>query len=235
MILEAMEIALRTKFAESNQVPRGLTVEHVMPQAWQPHWPLPIASDSNPEARRNSLIHTIGNLTLVNKRLNPAQSNKAWVLQNDSANEKRSLLKASSTLFLNKSICEHETWDEVAIEQRTRALFDVAVQIWPSPFAGDEDFELPLQPNQVDLHPSSVSESDAYLYHRAGSRKSVLHRFFDENGGDVEALIDYAATLPIPDGKQPLKESTLRSWASDWRGGKYHQTRLAEMDGETDE
>jgi hypothetical protein len=40
LILERLELSLRTKKAEDKTVAPGLQVEHVMPQSWSAHWPL---------------------------------------------------------------------------------------------------------------------------------------------------------------------------------------------------
>ena len=43
-----------------------------MPQAWHRYWPLPEGADDDEAIRnRDRVVHTIGNLTLVNGHLNP--------------------------------------------------------------------------------------------------------------------------------------------------------------------
>ncbi|MCY4199491.1 MAG: DUF262 domain-containing protein, partial [Gammaproteobacteria bacterium] len=76
MVLAGIEEQLRTSKAEVQQVPSGIQIEHIMPQGWQEYWPLP-DTDDKVEAfeRRERMIHTIGNLTLVNGKLNSALSN----------------------------------------------------------------------------------------------------------------------------------------------------------------
>ena len=69
MVLKGIEAALRTNRAETDAVPNNLHIEHVMPQTWRPHWPLPDDADDEASAHRDRVIHTIGNLTLVNGRL----------------------------------------------------------------------------------------------------------------------------------------------------------------------
>ena len=68
MVLEALEESLRTSKAEEAQVTRGvLTIEHLMPQAWREHWPIPLTGgvdDEETAAVRDRIIHSIGNLTL---------------------------------------------------------------------------------------------------------------------------------------------------------------------------
>ena len=128
MILEGIEEALRTNKAESREVPGNLQIEHIMPQTWHPHWPLPddLAEDDEAIARRNRAIHTIGNLTLVNGRLNPALSNACW-------ESKVETLADHSVLFLNKRLTKKApaNWDETAVEKRAKWLHKRAVRIWP--------------------------------------------------------------------------------------------------------
>ena len=128
MVLEGIEEALRTNKAESGEVPGNLQIEHVMPQTWHPHWPLSegLAADVEAAERRDRVIHTIGNLTLVNGRLNPTLSNAPW-------KGKRKTLAAHSVLFLNKRLVNKgpSIWDEAAIEKRGRWLSKRAVRIWP--------------------------------------------------------------------------------------------------------
>jgi len=135
MVLEGLEDALRSPKTEEEHVRRGtLTIEHIMPRDWRKHWPLGQFGDETEQLerieRRNRLIHTIGNLTLVNKKLNPALSNAPWP-------EKRRALEEHSVLQLNRVLLAKagDTWDEAAIERRSRELADLFVRVWPGPSA----------------------------------------------------------------------------------------------------
>ena len=128
MVLEAIEGDLRTNKAESLEVPANLHIEHVMPQAWHRYWLLPdyVSGDVNAAENRDRAIHTIGNLTLVNGRLNPSLSNAPW-------EKKRATLADHSVLFLNKRLVNDgpDAWDEAIIEKRSEWLHRRAVNIWP--------------------------------------------------------------------------------------------------------
>ena len=128
MVLTGIEERLRTPKAESQEAPRDLHIEHIMPQAWYgKHWDLPAGADSDDViANRNRAVHTIGNLTLVNKRLNSSLSNGPWI-------EKREALADHSVMFLSKPLVHGgpEIWDEHAIEARARWLHEHAVKVWP--------------------------------------------------------------------------------------------------------
>ena len=99
MVLEALEDATRTGLAEEAHVQRGtLTIEHVLPQKWRAYWPLDgSADDLDAVINRERVLHTLGNLTLVNGRLNPTLSNREW-------STKQELLEEHTVLHLNKEL-----------------------------------------------------------------------------------------------------------------------------------
>lgn len=130
IILEALEDATRTALAEEQHAPRStLTIEHVLPQRWHAHWPLPYSeNDLELAATRDRVLHTLGNLTLVNGKLNPTLSNGAWPA-------KQQLLSAHTVLHLNKELLDEwgrVTWDETAIRERGLVLAERAKKLWPS-------------------------------------------------------------------------------------------------------
>lgn len=128
LILQGIEGELRTAMSETQAVPRNLHIEHIMPQGWQIHWQLPNDTEDRERAtsRRNNLIHSIGNLTLVNQRLNAGLSNAPW-------DQKRETLGRHSVLFLNKTLIENapQVWDESTIAERATKLHQAAIKVWP--------------------------------------------------------------------------------------------------------
>ena len=136
MVLTGIEEHLRTPKAESPEAPKDLHIEHIMPQAWHEHWPLPPDADvGEATANRNRAVHTIGNLTLVNGRLNPSMSNASW-------KRKRTALAEHSVMFLNKRLVNDgpEIWDEQAIEDRARWLYACTTKVWPHADGFDPGF-----------------------------------------------------------------------------------------------
>lgn len=133
MILEALEDDFRDWNAEEPVPRKKLTVEHVLPQRWERHWPLP--TDVNPlqaEIDRNRLLHTYGNLTLATSSLNTRMSNHSW-------EDKRNHLRNNSVLLMTSRILEMAEqsggWSEEEIRARGEDLADRAVRIWPRPEA----------------------------------------------------------------------------------------------------
>ncbi len=130
LILEAIENWLRTPMSEQLEVPKNLTIEHVMPQNWEANWPLPQWGERQEiTEHRNSLVQAIGNLTLINERLNSALSNASW-------EQKRKTLASHSTLFLNKTLLndsEGKIWNEEFIQSRSKRMVELVAEIWPGP------------------------------------------------------------------------------------------------------
>ena len=127
MVLEALEMQLRTAKSEKVTLQEKLTIEHVLPQSWVQHWPLPEGQDSDEAAEhRNRVLHTMGNLTLVTKKLNPAISNGPW-------KKKRPEIRRHSVLRLNLDLVDCDEWNEETIRSRSGELFDIARKLWPYP------------------------------------------------------------------------------------------------------
>jgi len=130
MILKALDVEMQTGLTESYTIRKELTVEHLLPQQWETHWPLPPKEGEAPEAylkrkeQRNSLLHTLGNLTLLTASLNPMVSNGPFKKKKDD------ILK-NSALNLNRFLYDLESWDEEGILKRGTHLFTVALQVWP--------------------------------------------------------------------------------------------------------
>ena len=129
LVLEGIEHRLRcTTNAEQPEVPKGLTIEHLMPQRWEKdRWPLPESSDLvNAEQDRNVLIHSIGNLTLTDGRLNSSMSNDPW-------ESKRDELRRHSVLRLNSELMDKSSWNEESIRARSKQLAARLSEFWPGP------------------------------------------------------------------------------------------------------
>lgn len=133
MILESLEQYLRTgKFTEQVILLDKLTIEHLMPQKWETNWPLPDDDRHQLEKKeeRNSRIHLLGNLTLVNNKLNANLSNANW-------KTKYSAILEHSMLSLNNKLPEE--WNEDEIDKRGEFLANIAVKIWPGPSQNASD------------------------------------------------------------------------------------------------
>jgi hypothetical protein len=132
MILKAIELRYQTGKHLAEPLMdfdwKQLQIEHVMPQNWQAHWPLPSDIDG---AARDYAIQGIGNLTLVSGKLNPTLSNAPWLSVPD-LRGKRDTLEEHTRLELNRTLLkQYSDWNDVAMAQRAEDLFEQARAIWP--------------------------------------------------------------------------------------------------------
>lgn len=131
MILRALERTYRTGKEENLPIPH-LTVEHILPQTADPKvWPLPTGGGTaSPEqaTMRNTVCHSIGNLTLLTQALNSNLSNGTF-------RNKRPAIAEQSQLRMNVFFqrYERDTWFEGDIVARGMDLAERALRIWPRP------------------------------------------------------------------------------------------------------
>ena len=133
LVLEGVERRLRLSGkTEQPAVPKNLTIEHLMPVGWDKmEWQLPDGVDTDAATyQRNTLIHSIGNLTLATQKLNSSMSNGPWA-------SKRDELQEHSVLLLNNELLSQPAWDEDTIRCRSRRMAQLVSERWPGP-ASDE-------------------------------------------------------------------------------------------------
>ncbi|GAA1772221.1 DUF262 domain-containing protein [Nostocoides vanveenii] len=144
VVLEALELQMRTQRHEAVTIPAKLSVEHVMPQAWRSHWDPEPKLAPEEAADRDKLVNTLGNLTLVTSDLNGTLSHRPWTdsetgqLKTSGENKglgKRALLNKYSVLRLSRDIVDNhaQAWTEDDIRQRSVKLAEVLCDVWPRP------------------------------------------------------------------------------------------------------
>ncbi|MEQ1599153.1 MAG: DUF262 domain-containing HNH endonuclease family protein [Methylotenera sp.] len=146
LILERLELFERNKKSESTEIPHDLQIEHILPQSWSTYWllggreiptkvteyPRFYAKDDLVELvddieARNKLLQTLGNLTLLNKYLNPAASNGSY--------EMKIIEYKNSVLRMNRYFDHKIEWNEESIKERGKLLGEQLCKIWPKPLS----------------------------------------------------------------------------------------------------
>lgn len=149
-VLSALEAELRRGVQAEERHMHSLTnrldVDHIMPQSWYEHWPVPGGVTATPEivtslslkhvlgedlteaeqriADRQRHIRVLGNLTLLDLSVNRKAQNKEFLT-------KRELLIKNTVLRLNIPLITMNEWDERSIQARSRELAAAALRIWP--------------------------------------------------------------------------------------------------------
>ncbi|GAA7516010.1 DUF262 and DUF1524 domain-containing protein [Helicobacter pylori] len=107
-------------------------IEHIMPQTLTPEWQRDLGE--NFQAIHEKYLHTIGNLTLTG--YNSEYSNKPFKEKRDMENGFK-----QSSLKLNQSLKDLESFGEKEIEKRANDLADFALKIWTYPKLDAETLE----------------------------------------------------------------------------------------------
>jgi uncharacterized protein with ParB-like and HNH nuclease domain len=149
VIMERLELGMRGKKSEEEEMADGLQIEHVMPQRWWTHWQIDgqtlkrdisdwwIAPTEEEKplveaARaRSAAVQTLGNLSLLNKYANPAASNGPFKL--------KLAEYGHSVLRLNRYFDKVEQWDEATITKRSRELAELFCKLYPRPATDGDD------------------------------------------------------------------------------------------------
>ncbi len=147
------------------------TIEHIMSQTLTEEWERDLGE--NFQEIHDKYLHTIGNLTLTG--YNPEYSNKSF-------QEKRDMEKGfkDSSLRLNQSLRDLESFGEEEIKKRANDLADLALKIWTYPSLNAETLEK-YKPKK-DKKEKKVYDLSSYKF---GSHSREL---FDTLSKEIKAL-----------------------------------------------
>jgi hypothetical protein len=115
VILRAMEYQLRATEELIIATPEKVHLEHVYPQK---------PATGERIANHDELVGRLGNLTLLDKRLNQEASNSPFITKRDD-------YYRQSEMYLTKELLGEGRWTQAEIETRQRHLCDLALRIWP--------------------------------------------------------------------------------------------------------
>ena len=124
--LEAIENAYRAETGQPQVERAGFPIEHILPQKWRENWAVATPDE---EQERQARVHRLGNLTLLTTALNSKVSNGPWPA-------KRKALLEHNTIKLTGRLVEQtqaKDWDETLIDERTQALIETLLRVWPVP------------------------------------------------------------------------------------------------------
>lgn len=141
----------QSKYGEMS-LPSGLTIEHIMPQKWRAHWKSDKPLTLDEEQKRDKLVQTLGNLTLVTGSLNSSLSNRPWTdaesaslsAGGQAGKGKWTILNQFNLIVLNKDVLDRhpDKWTEADIAARANELAIALTKIWPGPDQAVQDAEV---------------------------------------------------------------------------------------------
>lgn len=98
---------------------KKVNLEHVLPQSLPQSWYSDFSGGVAPE----DYVYRIGNLTLLNAKVNRATADRSFA-------DKKSIALDTSTLKINDFFKTVSSWGDQEIEQRQEALAKIALQVW---------------------------------------------------------------------------------------------------------
>lgn len=119
-------------------------LEHIMPQKWEENWnTIPyvdengnvLLDDENSKKRRYSKVYSLGNMTLLNGRLNASISNNNFKKKMEGEGKKKGVIKYSSLSvtkddLVDKIYNQGKSWNEQAIIERESYLGEEVTDLW---------------------------------------------------------------------------------------------------------
>ena len=120
------------------------SLEHIMPIKWQEHWSnieityedsSLVADPIKATEIRDSLISSIGNMTLLTAKLNTVVSNSCFDIKVNGSGRKKGI-KPYSDLSITKEVVyspdgsERLVWSDDSIRERNVVLFNEIISIW---------------------------------------------------------------------------------------------------------
>jgi hypothetical protein len=115
VLLRAIEYKLRTTEELIIATPEKVHLEHIYPQ--KPTAPERLAN-------HDEYVGRIGNLTLLDRRLNQEAQNSVFMTKRDN-------FYANSEIYMNGELVGKNEWTATDIIERQQHLCDLALQIWP--------------------------------------------------------------------------------------------------------
>ena len=148
IILFWIELFRRTKGCwEVTELQYNFQLEHIMPQKWEQNWNskvLPYVDSNNNiitdelegMANRQEKIYSLGNMTLLNGKLNASISNndfntKLEGVHGQKGKKDRNGIKQYAALSITRDdIINKSVWNEYTISEREKALAEEIFEIW---------------------------------------------------------------------------------------------------------
>jgi uncharacterized protein with ParB-like and HNH nuclease domain len=125
-------------------LPYAYSLEHIMPQKWEEYWSTVPYYDENGtiiaitetgKVNRYNKVYSLGNMTLLNHRLNTSLRNYPFEQKIDGDTKRKKGMKDYSDLSVTKEILTdynngNKDWDERNINKRTKLLGNEILEIW---------------------------------------------------------------------------------------------------------
>lgn len=126
------------------------SLEHIMPQSWEDNWGIdkvqvvnmdsgnPIQDAETAKELRRAAIYEIGNMTILNRKLNSSLSNKSMKEKLDGKGRTKGM-RVYASLDVAQEVVklfdDNGLWNEKTIRDRTNKLYTEFQKLWPAEFS----------------------------------------------------------------------------------------------------
>lgn len=136
-------VELRKRFVENVDIKElryPYTLEHIMPQKWEQYWSvtaIPVIDENGNEVNdeenakniRGAAVYSIGNMTLLNSKLNTSLRNYTFNIKKSGDGKKKGMDKLADCI-ITREVISNNTWSEVEIRQREKQLISDIKSLW---------------------------------------------------------------------------------------------------------
>lgn len=129
-LLYFVESKQRDRSKQSTQL-LGMTkysLEHLMPKKWRNHWTIPPKQED--QEKRDYILKTIGNLTIITQPLNSSIRDSEWNVKLNGRNGKEGLIKYAAGIEICGEVLKCPEWNEVEIDLRKDKLVKMVNGFW---------------------------------------------------------------------------------------------------------
>lgn len=146
LLLFWIELYRRWKDAKQavKELKYNYSLEHIMPQKWEEYWhDVPIYNENGEvendqekaKSIRYSKIYSLGNMTLLNSRLNTSLRNYIFERKIEGEGRKKGIRYYSELWITKADIIDRydsgeKIWNELSIAKREKALYEELIEIW---------------------------------------------------------------------------------------------------------
>lgn len=105
------------------------SLEHIMPKQWRNNWDIDHKLSEPQGKERDRIVPTLGNLTLITRKLNSSISDSDWTTKKIGRGKYKGLNDYATGIEIFDKYLQKENWDETCIKERAKELYDYAVNI----------------------------------------------------------------------------------------------------------
>ena len=107
------------------------SLEHVMPKKWRNNWDKNNSLNEKQKEKRDEILRTLGNLTIITKRLNSSISDADWETKKVGKGNHKGLNEYANGIEIFSEYLSKTDWNEECIKERADKLYDYSInKVW---------------------------------------------------------------------------------------------------------